>query len=356
MTGGWVGYAVVFLSSALLCTLFVPIAIQLSWRLGSLDRPGGHKSHQAPVPYLGGVAIVLAFSTAVLLEATIDPPSGGSRELVTILGTAVALAVIGLFDDLKNLSPWPRLVAEIVASMVIWNLGVGVGLTGVTWIDMTLTGFWVVGITNAFNLLDNMDGLAAGLASIACATYFAIAVANSQFLVASLSAGVTGCAVGFLRQNRYPAQIYMGDGGALFLGFLASYLGLKLKIAGDGYQTFVVPVLICAIAILDTTLVTISRLRSGRSPFQGGQDHISHRLVKIGFPIPVAVGVIHLTSVGLGVLSFVCNRIDSVSVWIVGGLIGLGLVAAGILLSAVPVYPESHQLRFSFVEHPDAKK
>jgi len=148
----------------------------------------------------------------------------------------------------------------------------------------------------------------------------------------------------------------MGDGGALFLGFLASYLGLKLKIAGDGYQTFVVPVLICAIAILDTTLVTISRLRSGRSPFQGGQDHISHRLVKIGFPIPVAVGVIHLTSVGLGVLSFVCNRIDSVSVWIVGGLIGLGLVAAGILLSAVPVYPESHQLRFSFVEHPDAKK
>ena len=126
MTGGWVGYAVVFLSSALLCTLFVPIAIQLSWRLGSLDRPGGHKSHRAPVPYLGGVAIVLAFSTAVLLEATIDPPSGGSRELVTILGTAVALAVIGLFDDLKNLSPWPRLVAEIVASMVIWDLGVGV--------------------------------------------------------------------------------------------------------------------------------------------------------------------------------------------------------------------------------------
>ena len=355
MADGWLGYVVVFLSSVLLCTLFVPIAIRLSWRLGSLDRPRGHKSHKSPVPYLGGLAIVLAFTTSVLLGGTIEPATGGSRELIIILGTATALAVVGLFDDLKDLSPWLRLVTEIAASLVVWNLDVGVGLTGTAWIDMALTVFWVVGITNAFNLLDNMDGLAAGLASIACATYFAIAVANSQFLVASLSAGVAGCAIGFLRQNRYPARIYMGDGGALFLGFLASYLGLKLEISGDGYQTFVVPVLICAIAILDTTLVTFARLRSGRSPFNGGQDHISHRLVRVGFPIPVAVGLIHVTSAGIGVLSFVCSRVDPISVWIVGGLIGFGLVAAGVLLSAVPVYPESQQLRFSFVEHPDAR-
>ena len=227
MSGGWLEYAVVFLLSTLLCSLFVPIAIRLSWHLGSLDKPGGHKGHESPVPYLGGVAIVLAFTIAVLSESVIRPSPGGIRELGIILGTAAALAIVGLFDDLRSLPPWPRLVVEVGASLVVWNLGVGVGLTGVVWIDLVLTVIWVVGITNAFNLLDNMDGLAAGLVSIACATYFAIAAANSQFLVASLSVGVAGCAVGFLRNNRYPARIYMGDGGALFLGFLVAYLGLK---------------------------------------------------------------------------------------------------------------------------------
>ena len=355
MTGGWIEYTVIFLSSALLCTAFAPIAIRLSWRLGSLDKPGGHKSHESPVPYLGGLAIVLAFSIALLLESTIRPSGGVNSELRLILGTATVLAIIGFFDDLQSLSPWFRLVAEVGSGVMVWNLGAGVGLTGVTWVDLALTVFWVVGITNAFNLLDNMDGLAAGMVLIACSVYFAIAAANSQFLVAGLSAGLAGCAVGFLRNNRYPARIYMGDGGALFLGFLVAYLGLKLKVSGDGYQTFLVPVLVCAIAILDTTLVTVARLMSGRSPFQGGQDHISHRLVTLGLPVPVAVGLIHSAAVCIGVLSFVCSRVDPISVWIIGGLVGLGLSAGGVLLWAVPVYPESPRPKFSFLRQPPAE-
>ena len=355
MTGGWIGYTVIFLSSALLCTAFAPIAIRLSWRFGSLDKPGGHKSHESPVPYLGGLAIVLAFSIALLLESTIRPSEGVNSELRLILGTATVLAIIGFFDDMQSLSPWLRLVAEVGSGVMVWNLGAGVGLTGVTWVDLTLTVFWVVGITNAFNLLDNMDGLAAGMVLIACSVYFAIAAANSQFLVAGLSAGLAGCAVGFLRNNRYPARIYMGDGGALFLGFMVAYLGLKLKVSGDGYQTFLVPVLVCAIAILDTTLVTVARLMSGRSPFQGGQDHISHRLVTLGLPVPVAVGLIHSAAVCIGVLSFVCSRVDPISVWIIGGLVGLGLSAGGVLLWAVPVYPESQRPKFSLIEKPPAE-
>ena len=355
MTGGWIGYTVIFLSSALLCTAFAPIAIRLSWRFGSLDKPGGHKSHESPVPYLGGLAIVLAFSIALLLESTIRPSEGVNSELRLILGTATVLAIIGFFDDMQSLSPWLRLVAEVGSGVMVWNLGAGVGLTGVTWVDLTLTVFWVVGITNAFNLLDNMDGLAAGMVLIACSVYFAIAAANSQFLVAGLSAGLAGCAIGFLRNNRYPARIYMGDGGALFLGFLVAYLGLKLKVSGDGYQTFLVPVLVCAIAILDTTLVTVARLMSGRSPFQGGQDHISHRLVTLGLPVPVAVGLIHSAAVCIGVLSFVCSRVDPISVWIIGGLVGLGLSAGGVLLWAVPVYPESQRPKFSFLRQTPAE-
>jgi len=355
VTGGWIEYTVIFLSSALLCTAFAPIAIRLSWRLGSLDKPGGHKSHESPVPYLGGLAIVLAFSIALLLESTIRPSEGVNSELRLILGTATVLAIIGFFDDMQSLSPWLRLVAEVGSGVMVWNLGAGVGLTGVTWVDLTLTVFWVVGITNAFNLLDNMDGLAAGMVLIACSVYFAIAAANSQFLVAGLSAGLAGCAIGFLRNNRYPARIYMGDGGALFLGFLVAYLGLKLKVSGDGYQTFLVPVLVCAIAILDTTLVTVARLMSGRSPFQGGQDHISHRLVTLGLPVPVAVGLIHSAAVCIGVLSFVCSRVDPISVWIIGGLVGLGLSAGGVLLWAVPVYPESQRPKFSFLRQTPAE-
>ena len=355
MTGGWIEYTVIFLSSALLCTAFAPIAIRLSWRFGSLDKPGGHKSHESPVPYLGGLAIVLAFSIALLLESTIRPSEGVNSELRLILGTATVLAIIGFFDDMQSLSPWLRLVAEVGSGVMVWNLGAGVGLTGVTWVDLALTVFWVVGITNAFNLLDNMDGLAAGMVLIACSVYFAIAAANSQFLVAGLSAGLAGCAVGFLRNNRYPARIYMGDGGALFLGFMVAYLGLKLKVSGDGYQTFLVPVLVCAIAILDTTLVTVARLISGRSPFQGGQDHISHRLVTLGLPVPVAVGLIHSAAVCIGVLSFVCSRVDPISVWIIGGLVGLGLSAGGVLLWAVPVYPESQRPKFSFLRQTPAE-
>ncbi len=355
MTGGWLEYAIVFVASALLCTLFVPIAIRLSWKLDMLDRPGGHKSHESPIPYLGGVAILVAFTIAVLLESTVRPSLGGRSELRIILVTAVVLAVVGLFDDLKRLPAWPRLVVEVASGLVVWNLGVGVTLTGVTWVDLALTVFWVVGITNAFNLLDNMDGLAAGLALIACATYFAVAVSNSQFLVASLAAGLAGCTVGFLRTNRYPARIHMGDGGALFLGFLVSYLGLKLKVSGDGYQTFLVPVLVCAIAILDTTLVTVARFMSGRSPFQGGQDHISHRLVSLGLPVPVVVALIYSAAASASVLSFVCSRIDPISVWIIGGLVGLGLSAAGVLLWAIPVYPESQRPRYSFTEQQPAE-
>jgi len=305
-----------------------------------LDHPGGYKKQKSPVPYLGGLAIVVAFSAAVMVASLIRPPATGHRELNVLLATALTLAVIGLLDDLKNLSPWVRIVVEIGCGIVIWSLGVGVSLTGVDLVDFALTVLWVVGITNAVNLLDNMDGLAAGVVSMACASYFVIAVIGGQFLVATLSAGAVGCSIGFLRSNRYPARIYMGDGGALFLGFLVAYLGLKLKVAGDGYHTFLVPVLVCSIAILDTSVVVVARLRSGRSPFQGGRDHISHRLVSIGLPVPVAVGVIHLAAVVVGAFAVICTRIDPVSVWIVGGLVGASALGAAVFFLAIPIYSE----------------
>ena len=156
MTAGWLEYVTIFCGSAVLCTMLVPVAIRIARRSGWLDRPVGHKSQTSPVPYLGGVAIVLTFSLAVGAEWLVRREAGGHRELGIVLSLAVCLALLGLLDDLKNLPPWPRLVIEVLSGFVLWWMGVGVGLTGHYLVDMGLTILWVVGITNAFNLLDNI--------------------------------------------------------------------------------------------------------------------------------------------------------------------------------------------------------
>lgn len=350
MTGLWWEYAVVFGASAALCLLLTPLAIVVAVRIGVLDRPGLHKSHKTPTPYLGGAAIVLAFSTSVIVASLISPPESGSDELVVVLLLAVGLALVGLFDDLRSLSPTVRLVAEVLCGIQLWRMDAGVAVTEEPFLDAALTVFWVVGITNAFNLLDNMDGLSAGQTAVCSATIFAVAANNGQFLVAGLAAGLAGCAVGFLRHNFHPARIYMGDGGALFLGFMISYLGLKLRLDMEVSVSLLVPVIACSVPIMDTTLVTATRLVTGRSPFEGGQDHISHRLVKSGLSVPVAVGATYFASASIGVLCFVISRVDTASAWILAGLVFATLSLGGMLLSLVPVYPESRRRHFSISE------
>jgi UDP-GlcNAc:undecaprenyl-phosphate GlcNAc-1-phosphate transferase len=353
MTGAWWEYAVVFAASAVLCLVLTPVAISVAIRIGVFDRPGGHKSHLSAVPYLGGVAIVLAFSTSVIGAAVINPPETGQGELVVVMLLALGMAIVGLVDDLRDLSAVVRLVAEVLCAVQLWRMDAGITITGEQTLDLILTILWVVGITNAFNLLDNMDGLAAGQAAVCAMTLFAIASANGQFLVAALAIGLAGCAAGFLRHNFHPAGIYMGDGGALFLGFLVAYLGIKLRFEGSVSESFLIPVLACAVPILDTTLVTFSRVATGRSPFQGGQDHVSHRLVVSGLPVPVAVGLTYLASASIGVLCFVISRVDPASAWILAILIAVTLFSGGVLLAMVPVYPESRRRHFAIEEQPN---
>ena len=353
MTGAWWEYGAVFATSAVLCLVLTPVAMTMAIRVGVLDRPGGHKSHLSSVPYLGGLAIVVAFSGSVIGAAVIDPPQTGQGELTIVLLLALGLAVVGLVDDLFNLSTTVRLGAEVLCAVQLWRMDAGITITGEQTLDLILTILWVVGITNAFNLLDNMDGLAAGQAALCALTLFAIAAANGQFLVAALAIGLAGCASGFLRHNFHPARIYMGDGGALFLGFLIAYLGIKLRFESSVSESFLIPVLACTVPILDTTLVTVSRLATGRSPFQGGQDHVSHRLVRSGLPVPVAVGLTYFASASVGVLCFVMSRVDPVSAWILAILIAVTMFSGGVLMAMVPVYPESRRRYFAIKEQPN---
>jgi len=337
VTGEWWEYLAVFAASGALCVVLTPSVMRIAIRGNLLDQPGGHKSHHTAVPYLGGVAIVITFAAAVVVFSILEAPYGGSGELFIVLALGVLLSIVGLVDDLRHVSPLWRVVAEVAVAFVVWSLGTGVTASGIWVLDMGLTVLWIVGITNAFNLLDNMDGLAAGLAAISSMTIFAVAAANGQFLVAALAVGLAGCTVGFLRHNFHPARIYMGDGGALFIGFLVAYLGIKLRFESGRGVSAMVPVLACSAAVFDTTLVTVSRLAAGGSPFQGGQDHVSHRLVRLGIAVPHAVGIIYMGAVGVGVLAYTVSHVGSNAAWLIIGLIGLTLVVSGGALLRVPV-------------------
>ena len=338
MTGSWWEYLAVLSGSAILCVWVTPYVIRYAIQRNLLDQPVKHKSHITAVPYLGGVAIVLVFVVVVISLSLAQPPSGGQGELLTVLLIALGLSLVGLVDDLRGLSPVWRLVAEVTAATIVWFLGVGVTVTTVGVIDFSFTILWIVGITNAFNLLDNMDGLSAGIAAITGLTIFTLAVTNGQILIAGLSIGLVGCVGGFLRHNFYPARVYMGDGGALFVGFLISYLGMKLRFDNDRVISALVPVSACSLAVFDTTIVTVSRLAARRSPFQGGRDHVSHRLVNLGLPVPVDVGTIYLGSVGLGVLAFAISDLDPTPAFLLAGLVIVTLTVVGGYLLTVPVY------------------
>jgi UDP-GlcNAc:undecaprenyl-phosphate GlcNAc-1-phosphate transferase len=336
--GGWAFYASIFAASTLLSLVLTPLAMRLAVRHGIFDHPRGHKSHTSPVPYLGGLAMVGAFSLAVLVAAVLRPPVTGLRELLVVLAIALGLSVVGLVDDLRGMGAWPRIVCEVGAGFGLYAVGAGVELFHSDVANVAITVVWVVGIINAFNLLDNMDGLSAGVASIAAGWIFVIAAVNGQFLVAGLAAGTAGCALGFLRHNFHPARIYMGDCGSLFLGFLLAYLGMKLRFAGPTSVTFLVPILVLGVAIFDTTLVTACRLAHRISPFQGGRDHVSHRLVAIGIPVPVAVAIIYVAAAALGAVGLVVSGIDAPNSYILAGVVVALALFFGALLARVPVY------------------
>lgn len=339
-------YAAAFAAPLGLAWWLTPLMLRLATRFHVFDQPDERKSHSEPVPYLGGVAMVLAFSAAVFVSAAIYRPHGGLDDLVLVLGVGSLLALMGLVDDLRGLSAGFRLLVEAGAGVAVWAVGSGVSLPGPTASDILITVFWVVGITNAFNLLDNMDGLSAGVAAIASTAFFVLALLNGQYLVAALAAAVAGCAVGFLRHNFHPATIYMGDAGSLFLGFLLAVLGVRLRFPDAPQAAAVfVPVLVLGVALFDTTLVTIARLRHGRGIAQGGRDHASHRLVWIGLPVPVSVGVIYGAALALGWIAIVVSRVDLASAMLLVGFVFLVGLVLLVMLFLVPVYENSRARR-----------
>jgi UDP-GlcNAc:undecaprenyl-phosphate GlcNAc-1-phosphate transferase len=347
MTLTWPAYLAAFAGALAVAWILTPLLLKVAIARQVLDAPDERKAQSSPVPYLGGVAIVAGFSAMCLAAAAYDRAPSVLLELGSLLGIGLVLALMGLLDDLRGgISFKLRLLVEVAAGVAVFATGSGTDLPGPVGVDVAITVLWVVGITNAFNLLDNMDGLSAGVAAIAAASFCLIAALNGQFLVAALAAGTAGCAAGFLRHNFHPAKIYMGDAGSLFLGFLLAVLGLKLTLEQTpAAVALFVPLLVLGLPVFDTTLVTWQRLAHGRSPFQGGRDHASHRLVWVGIPVPVAVCLLYATTLALGWLALILARLDTTSgLLLVAFVLTVGTFLLG-LLAAVPVYDNSRQRR-----------
>lgn len=332
-------------AAALVASLSLTPAIRrLALRLGILDRPGPRKVHRTPIPLLGGLAIYTGAVLAIILF--ID--SNARVQVVGILAGSTLLVIVGLFDDLGFLHhQFKLLVAMPVAALFLLAAGIRATVFSSLFspallllgssaflhlADSALTVFWVVGITAACSILDHMDGLLAGETAIASAFFLLLATLSGQILVGTLAAALLGAALGFLCWNFNPAKIFMGDGGAMFLGFLLATLGLKLRIPTLPPATsWMIPVLILAVPIFDTTLVTISRLRRGLIPFASpGKDHTTHRLANLGLGPRGAVLVLYAGGILFGLLALLVPRL---SIW--GSLLLLGLVLLVALLALV---------------------
>lgn len=267
-----------------------PMMRAIAIRNGVFDSPNmPRKVQKEPVPYLGGIAIAIGIvitSYAALLYTDFSEKTFGLA--TSVLLPAIAISAMGLIDDLRGLQPWPRLAmqtstAVVLAAILISTHTIGTALNN-RLLDSLITIFWIVGVCNSINFFDNLDGGASGTVAVITFFLFFIAYDRQQILVSALAIVTAGATAGFLIWNRFPARIYMGDAGALFLGIIVSVLTIRLDPGiAPRSKSLAIPLFLMAIPILDTTVAVCSRLFRGISPFQGGRDHLSHRLMRVGF-------------------------------------------------------------------------
>jgi UDP-GlcNAc:undecaprenyl-phosphate GlcNAc-1-phosphate transferase len=321
--------------------LTVPVR-RLALRYGMVDHPGPRKVHVSPMPLLGGIAIYLGFVLAILLTLHRVP----QQQMAGILAGATLLAATGFLDDGGLLHHQVKLfVGMPVAALFLLASGIRAqffsafvpGATGVA-LDACFTVFWVVGITASFSILDHMDGLCAGIAAVAAGFFTLSASLNGQMLVRTLGATALGAALGFLRWNFNPAKIFMGDGGAMFLGFLMATLGLKIRPEGVQFPaTWLVPVLILGVPVFDTTLVSISRARRGLLPFTSpGKDHTAHRLSNLGLGHRGAVLALYGLAAFCGGMAVLIPYLAPGTAYVLAGILGACGLVAGLLLESAP--------------------
>jgi UDP-GlcNAc:undecaprenyl-phosphate/decaprenyl-phosphate GlcNAc-1-phosphate transferase len=326
----------IFLVSFALSLLLVPLLRKIAFRYSVLDRPNqSHKTHQEIIPYLGGLAIVIPVSLLVIIGPLIFiENSDYLLRIALLLLPAVLLALVGLYDDIKNLSASSRFFTQsliaVSATLYLSKLGYSVSILSSEIGNLLLSIFWLVGITNAFNFIDNLDGGATGITFVASLTLFLLGFLGDQYLISSISLALAGASLGFLWWNRNPARIYLGDSGALFIGFFLSISLLQFEPNVESQvASALIPVFILALPIIDTSVAVVSRILRGVSIFQGGRDHLSHRLISLGFNRRKTAYSVWSLSALLSSLTFLISNVSKDAAL---GISLLGLLFMGFLV------------------------
>jgi len=317
-------YLLILVSALLIALGTMPLVRRAAVRWGFIAIPSSRRVHTRPTPLLGGVAIYLGCIAALV--------AFGDRfyvpQVIGMLVGASLVSFLGIWDDREGLRPLFKLFGQVIAAGILYLTGIQVGFLRQPVLNLAATMLWVLGITNALNLLDNMDGLSGGVATVACVFFMLLAVMSGQYLVASLAAALVGACLGFLYYNFNPASIFMGDTGSLFIGFTLAALGIKLRFPDNvDFVTWMIPVVVLGLPIFDTTLVVVSRLRRGLNPLTTpGKDHVSHRLVLMGATQREAVLMLYLVCCALGVVAMFLTQATALE----GYLIGVALLVAAL--------------------------
>ncbi len=329
-------HLIAFLVSMVVVLWSTPVVRTIGLRSGQVDRPEERKIHQRPMVRLGGVSIFIGTLTALAIVWW----TGGFRLLPQhqeweVLGVALgglAFFLIGLADDLFNLSPIARLLMQSSVAGVAWWVGVRIdfisipfdGLVQMSWLSLPITVIWLVGMANAINWIDGLDGLAAGVSGIAAIVMLIVTLFMQQPAAAVFAAALAGGALGFLRYNFNPAQIFMGDGGAYFMGFTLAGVGVIGLVKSTAVTAVLLPYLILAVPILDMSAVIVSRLSQGKSPFVADKRHLHHRLLKAGLSQRLTVLFIYALTFWVGSLALAFSGLPSGGAYAIGATLLLG--------------------------------
>lgn len=309
-------------------------------RFGFVAKPKIDRWHKRPTAMLGGVAIFAATTIAYFSFVPV------THDSLVVLGGSAFLFLVGLVDDLITVRPYQKLIGQLIGAGILIFFGLKIPLTGYEIIDIWITVFWVVGITNAINLLDNMDGLAAGISAIAAISLAVNFAAGGSMAEVLFISAFVGALLGFLVFNSNPASVFMGDCGSMFIGFFLSGSVLLNQIGGRSrgiVAVIAVPVLVLFVPIFDTTFVTILRKLRGQPASQGGRDHTSHRLVALGLSERSAVWMLYGFALTAGVLAWLVSRLENTQSMALIALFVIVLVIIGVYLSKVKAYDASEE-------------
>ena len=323
-----------FFLAYFLAIVGTPMAREAALRFGVVDKPDGNlKNHDEPVAYLGGLAVFAAFLLSIGMTFEFD------AELLALLLASTIVTTVGLIDDFGALTPKPKVIGQVVAVFVLLKAGIMIQVAFMPlWLQIVITILWLVGMSNAFNLADIMDGLASGLGVIAATFLLVVALLNGRWVVAAFTVALIGALLGFLKSNFYPATIYLGDCGSLFIGLTLGALAMVMDYTHYNPLGWLAPLYILAVPLIDTAYVIVLRIRAGRKVYYGSPDHFPLRVRRTldgwtagSVLVSYAVGVV------FGALGLVILFLDPLSTMILTAVVGVVTLGLLIWLATVPM-------------------